>query len=137
MTEMYNKPLPQPSIDSKPFWDGLKDRRVMLQTCDNCGLIRHYPRPVCDYCYSMEVNWTEASGRGAVYSWTQTHHPFHDGFRGEVPYILVMVDLAEGVRIQSQLIDAKFEDVRVGLPVEVVFVDATDEVTLPLFRIAK
>ncbi|MGZ0188782.1 MAG: Zn-ribbon domain-containing OB-fold protein [Alphaproteobacteria bacterium] len=137
MTEMYNKPLPQPSIDSKPFWDGLKDRRVMLQTCGDCGLIRHYPRPVCDACYSMDVEWTEASGRGTVYSWTQTHHPFHDGFRGEVPYILVTVDLAEGVRIQSQLIDAKFEDVRVGLPVEVVFVDATDEVTLPLFRIAK
>jgi uncharacterized OB-fold protein len=134
---MYNKPLPQPSIDSKPFWDGLKDRRVMLQTCGDCGLIRHYPRPVCDACYSMDVEWTEASGRGTVYSWTQTHHPFHDGFRGEVPYILVTVDLAEGVRIQSQLIDAKFEDVRVGLPVEVVFVDATDEVTLPLFRIAK
>jgi uncharacterized OB-fold protein len=137
MNEAYAKPLPQPTIDSKPFWDGLKEHRMVLQKCADCGRVRHYPRPVCDACLSMEVEWAEASGRGTVYSWTETHHPFHAGFRGETPYILVTVDLDEGVRMQSQLIDASIDELRVGLPVEVVYMDATDEVTLPLLRIVR
>ncbi len=137
MTEAYAKPLPRPTIDSKPFWDGLKEHRMVLQTCADCGKVRHYPRPVCDACLSMAVDWTEASGRGTVYSWTETHHPFHAGFRGEIPYILVTVDLDEGVRIQSQLIGASIDELRMGLPVEVCYVDATDEVTLPLFRVVR
>ena len=137
MNEAYAKPLPQPTIDSKPFWDSLKEHRMVLQKCADCGRVRHYPRPVCDACLSMEVEWAEASGRGTIYSWTETHHPFHDGFRGETPYILVTVDLDEGVRMQSQLIDASIDELRVGLPVEVVYMDATDEVTLPLLRIVR
>lgn len=131
----YIKPLPEPTIDSLPFWKGLKEHRVLLQRCDDCGVIRHYPRPMCSECHSMEVDWVEASGHGTVYSWTITHHPFHIGFRGETPYVLVTVDLAEGVRIQSQLLDAKPEDLRIGLPVEVVFGQATDDWVLPFFRI--
>ena len=137
MNEAYAKPLPQPTIDSKPFWDGLKEHRMVLQKCADCGRVRHYPRPVCDACLSMEVEWAEASGRGTVYSWTETHHPFHAGFRGETPYILVTVDLDEGVHMQSQLIDASIDELHVGLPVEVVYMDATDEVTLPLLRIVR
>jgi uncharacterized protein len=137
MTEAYLKPLPEPSIDSKPHWDGLREHRLLLQTCSDCGKTRHYPRPVCDACLSMEADWKEASGRGTVYSWTETHHPFHVGFRGETPYILVTVDLAEGVRMQSRLIDGDMSDLRIGLPVEVVYVDATETVTLPMFRIAR
>ena len=132
----YTKPLPEPSIDSKPHWDGLKAHRLMLQTCDGCGKIRHYPRPVCADCYSMEVTWTEASGKGALYSWTETHHPFHVGFRGETPYILATVDLPEGVRIQTQLVGANLADLKLGQAVEVVYADVTPEVTLPLVRLA-
>ncbi|MCA8928606.1 MAG: Zn-ribbon domain-containing OB-fold protein [Alphaproteobacteria bacterium] len=135
MTEAFAKPLPQPSIDSQPFWEGLKDRRILLQTCRNCGKKRHYPRPVCDACYSMESDWTEASGRGTLYSWTETHHPFHIGFKAEVPYILVTVDLEEGVRMQSQLVGAKLDDLKLGLPVEAVFADAADGFVLPYFRL--
>jgi uncharacterized OB-fold protein len=137
MSDNYSKPLPEPSIDSQPYWDGLKDGRLLLQTCSNCKKTRHYPRPVCDRCYSMEVDWIEASGRGVVHSWTETHHPFHVSFRGETPYILVTVDLPEGVRLQSQLLNADLAVLRIGLGVEVVFVDATDEVTLPMFRVAE
>ena len=137
MDDAYTKPLPQPTIDSKPFWDGLKEHRMVLQKCADCGRVRHYPRPVCDACLSMEVEWAEASGRGTVYSWTETHHPFHAGFRGETPYILVTVDLDEGVRMHSRLIDASIDELRLGLPVEVVYMDATDEVTLPLLRIVR
>lgn len=136
MSESYGKPLPEPSIDSKPFWDGLKEHRILLQTCANCGKKRHYPRPVCDGCHSMEYDWTEASGRGTIHSWTETHHPFHIGFKAEVPYILVTVDLEEGVRLQSQLIGAKLQDLEIGLPVQAVFADAAEGIVLPYFRLA-
>ena len=79
------KPLPEPTRDSKPYWDGLNEERLLLQQCAACMRIRHYPRPVCDACYSMEVAWIEASGRGRVHSWTVAHHPFHPGFKVVVP----------------------------------------------------
>ena len=82
----------------------------------------------------METDWIEASGKGALYSWTVAHHPFHIGFKGETPYILATVDLEEGVRIQSQLIDFNPDDLKIGLEVEVVFGQATDDVVLPYFR---
>jgi uncharacterized OB-fold protein len=136
MSDEYLKPLPEPSIDSQPFWDGLKDRRLMLQTCSNCGTIRHYPRPMCGQCYSMESHWTEATGHGTLYSWTESHHPFHFGFKAEVPYILATVELDEGVRIQTQLLDAKLSDLKLGLPVEVVYGAAAEGYVLPYFRLA-
>ena len=132
MEDTYIKPLPEPTIDSQPYWDGLKQRRLLIQTCADCGKKRHYPRPVCDACYSLDCTWTEASGDGTIYSWTETHHPFHIGFKGDLPYILVTVDLPEGVRMQSQLIGASMADLEVGKPVETVFVQATDDLVLPV-----
>src|SRR5678816_4904029 len=90
-TEAAAKPLPEPTRDSKPYWDGLNEGRLLLQQCAACMRIRHYPRPVCDACYSMEVAWIEASGRGRVHSWTVAHHPFHPGFKEELPYIVAIV----------------------------------------------
>ena len=137
MSDPYLKPLPEPSIDSLPYWEGLKDRRVMLQRCSDCRTVRHYPRPMCGECHSMEVDWIEASGKGRVYSWTVAHHPFHIGFKAETPYILATVDLEEGVRIQSQLLDVDPADLKIGLAVEVIFGQETDDLVLPYFRVAK
>lgn len=130
----YIKPLPEPTLDSKPFWEALKRHSLELQKCPGCGKIRHYPRPVCDQCFSMEVEWIKASGRGKVFSWTVAHHPFHPGFKAEIPYVLVTVELEEGVRMVSQLKGATAEEMKIGLPVEVVFEDVTAEFTLPMFR---
>lgn len=130
----YMKPLPEPTLDSKPFWDALKRHSLEVQKCSHCGKIRHYPRPVCDQCFSMDVEWIKASGKGKVFSWTVAHHPFHAGFKAELPYILVTVELEEGVRMVSQLRNAAAEEVSIGLPVEVIFEDVTEEFTLPMFR---
>lgn len=135
MQDEYLKPLPEPSIDSQPFWDGLKDHRIMLQRCSDCGTVRHYPRPMCGECHSMECDWIEASGKGTLYSWTETHHPFHFGFKAEVPYILATVTLAEGVRMQTKLLGAKVEDLKLGLPVEAALVQETPDLVLPYFRL--
>jgi uncharacterized OB-fold protein len=131
--EVYAKPIPEPSRDSKPYWDALEQVRLVIQQCAACGKLRHYPRPVCDACYSMEVTWRQVSGRGLVHSFTVAHHPFHPGFKSELPYVLATVDLEEGVRMVAQLRGVALDDVAVGLPVEVAFERATEDLTLPYF----
>ena len=65
MSEDYAKPLPHPTTDTQPYWDGLQARQLRLQHCADCGKVRHYPRPVCDACWSMNVAWQDASNRCA------------------------------------------------------------------------
>ena len=137
-TDTTTKLVPTPNQDTQAYWDALRAHRLTFQTCGQCGTARHYPRPVCYRCYSMDVVWKDASGRGAVHSWTVAHHPFHAGFKGEVPYTLVIVDLEEGVRMQAQLkghdgaILAE-PDIKPGTPVEVRFETAKDDLVLPYF----
>ena len=129
----YAKLTPSPTADTQPYWDGLNEGRLRLQRCADCGKLRHYPRPVCDACFSMNVAWVDASGRGSVHSWTVTHHAFHPGFKPDLPYALVTVDLDEGVRVQAQLRGLDPSELRIGLPVQVAFEAATDSLTLPVF----
>lgn len=124
--------LPNPDPVSQPFWDALHEHRLVLQKCANCGAIRHYPRPVCDKCYSMDVDWAEASGKGTVHSWTVSHHAFHFSFKRDLPITLALIDLEEGVRLNCQLKGIDPEDIKIGLPVRVGFADLTDEVTVPV-----
>jgi uncharacterized OB-fold protein len=129
----YAKLVPSATLDTQPYWDGLNEGRLRLQRCADCGKVRHYPRPVCDACFSMNVAWMDASGNGRVHSWTVTHHAFHPGFKPELPYTLVTVDLDEGVRMQAQLRGLDARELRVGLPVRVAFEPATEGLTLPVF----
>lgn len=92
------KPIPHPTELSRPYWEAAAEGRLVLQRCAACGKVRHYPRLLCDSCYSDAVAWTPASGRGTVHSWTVAYHAFHAAFAAELPYTLVTVDLDEGVR---------------------------------------
>jgi uncharacterized OB-fold protein len=129
----YAKLVPQPTPDTQPYWDGLNAHTLHLQRCADCGSVRHYPRPVCDACYSMCVEWMDVSGHGRVHSWTTTHHAFHPGFKPGLPYTLVTVDLDEGVRMNAQLRNLNPGELHIGLPVRVAFEQATDGLTLPVF----
>ena len=133
MADEYLKPVPSPTRDTQPYWDGLNEGKLLIQKCGKCGKLRHYPRPLCDACYSFDVAWVEASGSGKVHSWTVTHHPFNMGFKRELPYALVTVDLAEGVRMQAQLRDVPAERIAIGLPVSLRVERAKDGLTLPYF----
>jgi len=129
------RPAPEPTIDSKPYWDGLKERRLLLQQCGNCGLVRHYPRPMCDACHSLEVRWIESSRQGRLYAWTEVHHPFVPGFRDEIPYVMATVELEEGVRLQCQMLGAEAAALRLDLPVEIVFREVEDDLVLPFAQV--
>jgi uncharacterized OB-fold protein len=126
------RPLPTPTRDSAPYWQGLLEGRLMLQSCAKCGKVRHYPRPICDACYSSEARWIEAKGAGKVHSWTVCHHAYHPAFKGEVPYTLVLVDLPEGVRINAPLRGPGGDSLRIGQPVRIAAERVNDEVALPV-----
>ena len=98
MIEIPPKPAQIPTELSRPYWEGAAAGRLMIQRCAACGKLRHYPRLLCDTCYSDAVEWVEASRRGTIHSWTVSHHAFHPAFKAELPYTLVTVDLEEGVR---------------------------------------
>ncbi|MDE2516714.1 MAG: OB-fold domain-containing protein [Rhodospirillales bacterium] len=131
MNETALPPIPAPSVETKPYWDGLAAHRLMIQACAECGKLRHYPRPVCDACFSLAVRWQELSGQGTVHSWTVTHHAFHPGFRDALPYTLVTVDLAEGVRLNAQWRGAD-PALRLGLAVRIGFEAGAGGFTLPV-----
>lgn len=92
------KPSPRSNALSAPYWQAAAQGRLVLQKCAGCGKVRHYPRLLCDACYSDRTEWIQASGRGKVHSWTVCHHAYHPAFVPDVPYVLVTVDLEEGVR---------------------------------------
>lgn len=133
MSDIIERPLPHASELTKAYWQGTADGKLLIQTCANCGKLRHYPRYMCDACQSFDATWTQASGKGKVHSWTVAHHPFHQAFKGELPYVLVTVDLAEGVRAMGRYEPAA-DTLRVGLPVVLEMRPAADGIALPHFR---
>ena len=137
MSETFTKPVPHPTPDTQPYWDGLARGEFLIQRCKDCGKLRHYPRPVCDGCWSMAHDWAPASGRATVQSWTVCHHPFHIGFKAESPYVLLTVDLAEGVRAMGQLRDMDPATLRLGLAMQMGFERTAEGPVLPVFRPAR
>jgi uncharacterized OB-fold protein len=130
----YTKPLPVISDINRPYWDAAKKHELRLQRCNKCRKFWYPNSPVCPYCWSREYEWAKLSGRGKVTSWVIFHQLYFEGFRSEAPYNVVQVELEEGPRILSNLVDIKNEEIHIEMPVEVVFEDVTPEVTLPKFR---
>ncbi len=122
--------------EAKPYWDGLREGKLMLPKCEDCGGAFFYPRIACPRCHSRNVGWIQASGKGKLYSFQIAHRALNPAFKIEPPYILAMVELEEGPRLMSNLIDIEPDPdiVKCDMAVEVVFEKQTDEVTLPLFR---
>jgi uncharacterized OB-fold protein len=119
---------------TKQFYDFCKQHELRFQRCKPCGAWRHVPREMCAECGSMEWEWEKSSGRGTVYTWTVVVRPMHPAFQTAVPYAPVVVEMDEGVRLLSTVVDCPPEELEIGMPVGVSFQDVTDEVTLPKFR---
>ncbi|MGD9750829.1 MAG: Zn-ribbon domain-containing OB-fold protein [Acidimicrobiia bacterium] len=134
MAELDGKPRPAPIATTKPFWDGLNEDEVRLQRCADCGSWVYYPRARCPHCLSAALDWQVVSGRGRIYSWTIGRQPTHPAFAGEVPQRLAVVELEEGVRLTTTMVDCGDEDLVVGRAVEPVFDHGADGMTLLRFR---
>jgi uncharacterized OB-fold protein len=128
----YSKPLPKPSPTSRPFWEAARRHELQLQRCSACGKFIYYPRDRCPSCFSDRLEWQRVSGRGKIYSYTLVRRASSRAF-ADAPYVLAIVELAEGPRMTTNIV-APPEQVRVEMPVEVVFDDVTPEHTLVKFR---
>ena len=130
----YNRPLPRRHGFGAEFYNFCKQHELRFQRCKGCGAWRHVPRDMCAKCGSPQWEWAKSSGKGKVFSWTTVMQPMSPQFADVVPYSPVVIELEEGVRMVSWLMDVAPDDISIGLPVEVVFDDVTAEVTLPKFR---
>jgi len=108
---------------SDEFFDAARDGRLLIQHCDDCNGYQFYPRQVCVHCGSANVSWAEASGRGTVHTFTVIHQNGMPGWRDELPYVAAVIDLEEGARMTSNVVDVDPANMRVGMPVSVTFVD--------------
>ena len=130
-------PRPVPIDVTRPFWDGLAVDEVRLQKCRACGAWVFYPRPRCSTCLSDALDWHTVSGRGTVYTYTVARQATHPAFAGQVPQLLAIVELAEGVRLTTTLVGIASADLRIGLPVTPVFDHGSDGITLLRFQPAE
>ncbi len=130
----YPKPLPVITDENRPFWEGCKQGRLLLQYCDACRQYQFYPRLYCMHCGEQKTRWVEASGRGVVYSFTVIRQNKSPEFRDDVPYNVALIQLEEGPRMMSSVVDVAPGDLRVDLPVSIVFDPVSAEISLPRFR---
>jgi uncharacterized OB-fold protein len=126
------RPAPVLTDDNVVFWDAATQGRLVAQRCDGCGVLRHPPRPMCPHCGSLAIDVVELSGRGTLYSYAVLHHPQHPAF--DYPLPVALVDLEEGVRVVSNLVDVATADIRIGMRVEVAFEATADAGAVPVFR---
>jgi uncharacterized OB-fold protein len=129
----YAKPVPAISPEMRPFFEGAKRHELWVQRCPSCRTQRFPARAICSNCLSTASEWVRVSGRGEIFSFNVMHQVYHPGFAPEVPYAVVIVRLAEGAKMLSNLVGVAPHDIRIGMPVQVTFDDITDEVTLPKF----
>ena len=132
-------PLPAITDDTRPFWEACSRHALVIQRCADCGTFRHLPAPVCWKCRSFAHTWAPVSGRGTVFTYAVVHRAFLPELEPCVPYVVAVVGLddAPGVRLVSNLIDAEPGELRIGLPVEVVFEEVSAEVAVPRFRVRR
>ncbi len=132
----YQKPLPQPDPVTAPYWESLKAHEMKIQRCNDTGKFFFYPRGMSPFTWSDNISWEPVSGKGQVHAFTIVHLNRAPGFSDDLPYVVAMIELEEGARMMSNLIDVDPDPdhVKIGMPVELVYDDVTDEVTLPKFR---
>ncbi len=136
----WNKPLPQLDEDIAPFWEALKEHKFMLFRCKKCGAW-YWPVAFCRFHDNEplfgNMEWTEASGKGKVFTFNIVYRAFHPGFEADIPYVYALIELDEGPMFGSQILGCDVKEVYVGMPVEVFYEDITEEFTLPRFRPVK
>ena len=130
----YKKPLPHVDEENRWFWEACARHELYLQKCSACHAVRFYPRALCPSCLSSETEYVRASGRAEVYTFTVTYQNQAPGFRDELPYVMAYVELDEGPRILTNIINTSLDAVRIGLPVEVVFEDIDEALAIPKFQ---
>ncbi|MDH4145691.1 MAG: Zn-ribbon domain-containing OB-fold protein [Acidimicrobiia bacterium] len=130
----YARPRPFVTTLNKPHWDALREHRLSMQRCDDCGHVRFPPGPWCTECHSRASTWTDLSGRATLNSFVVFHRAYFAAFDDAVPYNVAEVTLAEGPRLLADVVGVANEALRGGMDLEVVYDDVADDLTLARFR---
>lgn len=135
---MSGHEFPEPSINpiTEPFWEGLRNHRLTLQECTECGEVHYPPEVRCIHCFSR-LEWTEVDGTGTIYSYGIVHHPNHPDYFTETPFVLGLVELKEGPKIVTNIVDCDVDDIDIGREVEIAFGDVTHDLTVPQFTLVE
>ena len=129
------KPYPVPTPDSRPFWNGLAEQKILLKHCRDCDCVFHYPRVTCPNCLSSDLDWKQASGQGTLYTYTISRRPTHPLFADEVPQFMAVVELEEGPRITSTLLNVPENNIQIGMALTPVFEhNEKEKITLLRFQ---
>ena len=130
------KPVPVVNPWAKPFWDAANEEKLIYQRCQDCGANIFYPRIACTECFSDNLDWVEASGKGIVYSYTVVENNSPTAFAQDCPYVVAIIKLEEGIQMLSNIIGCDPDKIQCDMPVEVVFEKLNEEFKLPKFKLA-
>jgi uncharacterized protein len=133
MRDPSKKPTPRPSPESAHYWHAAREHRLEIQRCKACGQFWFPPSQSCPHCLAADFAWVPVSGLGKVFSFVTYHRVYHPAFAKEVPYVVALVELAEGPRLLSNIVGVAPDAVRCDMPVEVTFDDYEEGVTVPKF----
>jgi uncharacterized OB-fold protein len=132
--EMPKKPVPIVNPWARPFWEAARKGKLVIQRCKDCKKYIFYPRICCLHCFSDRVEWVEASGKGFVYSYTVVENNAPSAFIQDMPYVIAIVRLEEGVQMLTNIVGCDPYQVRCDMRVQVTFEKLDDEFSLPKFR---
>ena len=131
----YNKPLPEFRPETKPYWDAAKNHKLVIPKSKTTGESFFYPRAVSPGDdMTDDIEWVESEGKGKIWTFSIHHMGPSKAYKGEPPYVVALIEMDEGVKMMSNVIDVDVKDVHIGMEVEVIFDDVTEEVTLPKFK---
>ncbi len=131
----YTKPLPRPTPWSRAFWEGARRHQLLIQRCGDCRRAVFFPKLFCPHCLSRALAWEPASGQGTIYSFTVVRNNPPSAFAADVPFVIAIVELDEGVRLLTNIVGGDPGALQCGQRVEVVFDDVMPDVSLPRFRL--
>lgn len=135
--EKTGRYLPFIYPEELPFWEAARERKLRLQRCGSCGKAWYPIGPACPYCFSTNWDWALMSGRGVLHNYVIYHKAWTRWFEKRVPYAVIQVELEEGPRLTTNLLDCELGNLKIGMPVEAAYEDITDEITLVQFRPAR
>ncbi len=128
------KPVPDILPDTREYWEAASRGELLVQTCCSCGSKQYFPRLLCHRCLSEDLGWTKSSGMGTVYSYTVIHQAAHQTFAPDVPYVYAIIELDEGVRMISNVVNTDVSKVHIGMKVKVFFHRLSDTISIPRFE---
>jgi len=132
--EDVKKPLPVPSKWSKPFWDAAKQHKFVLKRCKSCGFVDHPPYLYCTNCSSEDHEWFEASGKARLGAWAINQYMVPFPFWDDMPYVVGFIELPEGPRMISNIVQCEQDKLTAGMELELVWDDVSEEISLPKWR---